>query len=151
MVGADGENPGFVRAVLLREVGRLAMGRIPILGMLLALGNAAMLLANDRRTFHDQLAGTWVVAPAASAGAMRAEVPANVEAIRALEQDYRERTGAWLPIARESEALEQVSGSEQHAWRGGEAWEALGWAPEGGVRGAYWVEVDGERLRVLGA
>lgn len=36
------------------------------------------------------------------------------------------------------------------AWAGGEEWSRLGWAPDGMVRGAYWVEVHGDEVVVVG-
>jgi hypothetical protein len=38
-------------------------------------------------------------------------------------------------------------GEDARLWLGGEDWDTLGWAPDGGlVRGAYWVEVSANGL-----
>ncbi len=66
---ADGSKPGFVRAVLLRNlvlrIINFVIGLVPILGPLanLAIGltNPLMIFAEDRRCLHDHIAGTHVV------------------------------------------------------------------------------------------
>lgn len=61
VVDADGRNPGFLRAYLLREGGRLVLTFIPYIGIMLRLVDLLMITRHDRRTLHDQLAGTFVV------------------------------------------------------------------------------------------
>jgi uncharacterized RDD family membrane protein YckC/type II secretory pathway pseudopilin PulG len=84
--------------------------------------------------------------------AKRSEVPANVDGIVAAERAYHAANGAWLPVSSEAAALTEVSGKSPRDWTGGPDWDALGWAPSGPVRGAYWVEVspDGAEILVRG-
>ncbi|MES2641911.1 MAG: RDD family protein [Myxococcota bacterium] len=84
--------------------------------------------------------------------AKRSEVPANVDGIVAAERAYHAANGAWLPVSNEAAAMAEVSGKAPRDWAGGADWDALGWAPSGTVRGAYWVEVspDGAEILVRG-
>lgn len=62
IVRPDGSAPGFVRGFLLRELAFGLLTGIPVLGQLLALADAALLLAGERRrSLHDVLADTLVV------------------------------------------------------------------------------------------
>lgn len=73
--------------------------------------------------------------------AERSEVPSNVEAIRTAERAYHASFGSYLPVGSAVEADSELSGKTLHPWPGGAEWRNLGWAPDGMVRGAYWVEV----------
>ncbi|GDX81424.1 hypothetical protein LBMAG42_32350 [Deltaproteobacteria bacterium] len=72
--------------------------------------------------------------------AKRSEVPANVDAIRTAEHAYHASYGTYLPVGGADLADTEISGKTQHDWIGGGAWRELGWAPDGKVRGGYWVE-----------
>lgn len=66
---ADGSNPGFVTAVLLRAVVPGILGAIPYLGLLFSLVDACFIFRDDRRCIHDHIAGTIVVKASAAAAA----------------------------------------------------------------------------------
>lgn len=57
----DDSNPGFVRAVLLREVLIAVFALVPVLGGLFALADALFIFSDDRRCLHDHIARTQVV------------------------------------------------------------------------------------------
>jgi len=85
--------------------------------------------------------------------AKRAELPANVDGIKAAQMGYYAAFGTYVPCgsAEEAEAaLLSVSGKAQRPWIGGDCWDTLGWQPDGMVRGFYWVEVaeDGSDFAV---
>lgn len=71
VVTLEGDNPGFVGTVLMREIVYniilSVLGMIPFLGVLISLGAAIALLvmifldSNNRRTLQDMLAKTLVV------------------------------------------------------------------------------------------
>jgi uncharacterized RDD family membrane protein YckC len=61
VVDHDGSNPGFVRAVALRQVVPGLLAGVPILGMLFALVDLLCIFGEERRCLHDWLAGTKVV------------------------------------------------------------------------------------------
>lgn len=68
IVDADGNPPGFSRTVIRREGSRLLLGAVPYVGPLLSLADSLAIYADDRRTLHDHLAGTWVVRARAGSG-----------------------------------------------------------------------------------
>ena len=57
----DGGNPGFVRAVVLRNIVRHLLSAVPILGGLFALADIVAIFGKERRCLHDRIAGTRVV------------------------------------------------------------------------------------------
>ena len=61
---ADGSNPGFVRAVLLRVFAPAVIGQIPLVGVLFALADALFVFRDDRKCIHDHFAKTVVVTEA---------------------------------------------------------------------------------------
>lgn len=86
--------------------------------------------------------------------AKRAEVPGNVDGIKTALLAYDAAFDGFVPAGTraEAEAALRSGGKEPRAWTGGPGWEALGWRPEGPIRGAYWVEVaaDGQDFIVYG-
>lgn len=82
--------------------------------------------------------------------AERAEVQAHVEAIRDAELAWYKSHGNYLAVSSREAARAQGPGEALRPWEGGPDWDALGWAPEGTVRGAYWVEVNGGGFVVRG-
>lgn len=62
IVNFDNEqNPGFVKAVLLRALVPGLVGSIPLLGMIFTIVDACFIFRPDRRCLHDLMAGTKVV------------------------------------------------------------------------------------------
>jgi uncharacterized RDD family membrane protein YckC len=61
IVKLDGQNPGFVSAVLLRSWLGAVISWIPLVGSLYGLVDALFIFRADRRCIHDQIAGTRVV------------------------------------------------------------------------------------------
>ena len=57
----DGGNPGFLRAVVLRNMVRHVLSAVPILGGLFALADILAIFGEERRCLHDRIAGTRVV------------------------------------------------------------------------------------------
>ena len=57
----DGGNPGFLRAVVLRNMVRHLLSAVPILGGLFALADILAIFGKERRCLHDRIAGTRVV------------------------------------------------------------------------------------------
>lgn len=57
----DGENPGFMRAVVLRGIVPALIGTIPAVGILFTLVDALAIFRRDCRCVHDHIAGTIVV------------------------------------------------------------------------------------------
>jgi uncharacterized RDD family membrane protein YckC len=57
----DGGNPGFVRAVVLRNLLPGFFAAIPCCGGLFFLADHLFVLNEDRRCLHDWMAGTKVV------------------------------------------------------------------------------------------
>lgn len=78
------------------------------------------------------------------------ELKKNVDAIRLAELFYHLRHRRYLPVSSEAEALRAAPGAEAVAWLGSEQWDTLGWSAKTPVYGAYWVEVTGDDLRVVG-
>lgn len=82
--------------------------------------------------------------------AKRAEVPANVDGIRiailAYEAAFDVLPESIPPTPRSVEQLDMSA----VPWGWPEAFEELGWAPDGEVRGTYWVEIDGDDFEVHG-
>jgi uncharacterized RDD family membrane protein YckC len=62
IVRPDGGAPGFVRGFLMRELLLGLLTLVPVLGPLLALADAVLLVAGERRrSLHDVLADTLVI------------------------------------------------------------------------------------------
>jgi uncharacterized RDD family membrane protein YckC len=57
----DGSNPGFVGAVLLRNVVPGMIGSLPCVGPIFSLADILYIFGEDRRCLHDHIAGTRVV------------------------------------------------------------------------------------------
>ena len=57
----DGSPPGFVVAVLLREIVNLIICCIPLVGTIYALVDALFVFRPDSRCLHDHIASTGVV------------------------------------------------------------------------------------------
>lgn len=62
VIRVDGRLPGFARGFLLRELVPMVLGAIPVIGMIFAVVDGAMLLwTGRRRSLHDELADTLVL------------------------------------------------------------------------------------------
>ena len=67
--------------------------------------------------------------------AQRAEVPTNIEGIRVAAVAYRAENGT---INSESVTRPDANpGNRLRPWKGGPQFDALGWRPDGEVRGSY--------------
>ncbi len=83
--------------------------------------------------------------------AKRAEVPANVDGLKTAELAYDAAFDEFVPVRAHPRRPEHL-GKEPVPWHGNPDFEMLGWAPDGDVRGTYWVEVspDGSDFTVFG-
>ncbi len=61
IVDMAGQNPGFVKAFLLRSVVPGIIGAVPLLGPFFSLADPLFIFREDRRCLHDLIAGTKVV------------------------------------------------------------------------------------------
>jgi uncharacterized RDD family membrane protein YckC len=61
IVDMAGQNPGFVKAFLLRSLVPGIIGAVPFLGPFFSLADPLFIFREDRRCLHDQIAGTKVV------------------------------------------------------------------------------------------
>ena len=66
----------------------------------------------------------------------RGEVPTNVDAIKTPELAYHDAHGAYIAVPFAPRELEQLD-KDPVAWSTSDPWTALGWRPDGAVRGAY--------------
>lgn len=57
----DGSNPGFLRAVVLRNIVPFLISLLPILGALFSLADILSIFGEERRCLHDLIANTKVV------------------------------------------------------------------------------------------
>ena len=75
--------------------------------------------------------------------AKRAEVPGAVAGIKAAMLAYDAAHDGVLACGSRDEAEGSVrhDGKVARPWQGASCWTEIGWAPDGDVRGAYWVEV----------
>jgi type II secretory pathway pseudopilin PulG len=75
--------------------------------------------------------------------AKRAEVPGNVEGLKAAELAYDAAYDRYVPCGSREEAEGAVGKELRDApeFRVSGCWQQLGWRPDGPIRGAYWVEV----------
>ncbi len=69
-----------------------------------------------------------------------AEVRQNVNAIKTAQAAYKASHGSFLPAGPHPRSLESLS-PRPADWTSGSAFDALGWSPDGRVRGTYQVEV----------
>ncbi|MBM4365704.1 MAG: RDD family protein [Deltaproteobacteria bacterium] len=83
--------------------------------------------------------------------AKRAEVPDNLDSIRAAEGTYFMEKGRYLAASSEAEATASGAGKEEHDFPFDPGWIALEWHPGGQVRGVYWVELTPEGFAAYGA
>ena len=83
--------------------------------------------------------------------AKRAEVPANVDGLKTAEMGYHAAFDEYVAVEPHPRRPEFL-GKESAPWRGNKDFDELGWAPDGDVRGTYWVEVspDGSDFTVFG-
>ena len=80
--------------------------------------------------------------------AKRSEVAVSVNAIKAAEGAFEAQYDHYLPVPMHPAAL---PGKRQVPWAGGNAaFQQLGWAPNGAVRGQYSVTTVGHGIHVLG-
>ena len=89
--------------------------------------------------------------------AKRAEVPSTVEAIRTAQLAHQASFERFIPCGSELDAHGSIARSGGKSVRdfnpeGDPCWDAMGWGPDGQIRGAYWVEVatDGGNFTVTG-
>lgn len=82
--------------------------------------------------------------------AKRAEVPVNVDAIRSAELAYAARYGTYVAAGDTAAFGTNLPGKFQVPWRGDLGWTALGWAPDGEVRGEYLVTLTATGFEVAG-
>ena len=86
-----------------------------------------------------------------STRAKRAELPQNVDSLRTAQLVYESAYGEFVPCSSEATAMsniERLGGKGQHPFNPSDhpCWKVLDWAPDGLIRGEYWVEVtDGGR------
>lgn len=84
--------------------------------------------------------------------AKRAEVPTNVDGIKVALLAYDAAFDSFVAAPAAPRALDQLT-KEAVPWVSNPGFTQLGWAPDGDVRGVYWVEVnaDGSDFVVYGA
>ncbi len=90
---------------------------------------------------------------AASVEAQRAEVPSYVDGIKTAELAYDAAFDGFVPASSRAAAEREISGGagkEPRPWVDEAGFLAMGWRPDGAVRGAYWVEVQGSDYTVHG-
>lgn len=80
--------------------------------------------------------------------AQRAELAGNVDGIKTAELMYDAMNDGFVAVGHPPGRSE--IGADPRTWLGGADWQTLGWAPDGDVRGAYWVEVSGYDFVVHG-
>ena len=73
--------------------------------------------------------------------AKRAEVPSNVDGIKTAELAYEASFDTF--VEETSFKPESAVNKTQRSWTGG-AFDTLGWAPDGDVRGSYKAELNGQ-------
>jgi len=76
----------------------------------------------------------------------RAELPSNLDGVFTAELAYDAAFDEILACGSPTRARAIIAASPKapRPWEGGDCWERLGWAPDGQVRGAYWVEVSAD-------
>jgi len=80
--------------------------------------------------------------------AKRSEVPGNMDGIKIAMLAYESAHGemTFEPLPRP----DATPGKNAREWRHGSGFDALGWAPEGPVRGSYSVRSVGSEFRITG-
>jgi type IV pilus assembly protein PilA len=80
--------------------------------------------------------------------AKRAEVPGNVDGIKTAVLAYESINGKVVtePVPRP----DGFPGRRARAWRKGSKFDALGWAPDGDVRGSYTIHSEGKDFKITG-
>lgn len=78
----------------------------------------------------------------------RTEVVFNVDAVRVAQITYQDVFGDFVACSSASEARAEVT-MQRHPFVDKPCWRTLSWLPDD-VRGAYWVEVQGEDFTVHG-
>ena len=76
---------------------------------------------------------------------MRAELPANLNGIRTAELAYEAAFDTFIPASIYPAPLSK--GSKEWISSSSGGFLILGWAPDGDVRGAYWVETNANDFR----
>jgi hypothetical protein len=90
---------------------------------------------------------------AMSMKAERAEVPSNVDGIKTAQLAYDAAFDGFVDASSRAEAEREISGGagrEPRPWGHDPGFNTIGWRPDGDVRGAYWVEVQGNDFTVHG-
>ena len=82
--------------------------------------------------------------------AKRAEVPANVDGIKTAQLAYDAAFDTFVHIPEPWPRPVGALGRSQVRWDPGSDFDTLGWAPDGQVRGTYWVVVHGDDFEVHG-
>jgi hypothetical protein len=80
--------------------------------------------------------------------AKRSELVSNVNGIKISELSYDAMNDGFVAVGHPP-GLGEL-GEEPRRWMGGADWVTLNWAPDGDVRGVYWVEVSGDDFVVHG-
>jgi Tfp pilus assembly protein PilE len=73
--------------------------------------------------------------------AQRAEVPTNIDGIRAAAVAYQTAHGRIM--AEDIPRPDAFPGNRERPWKTGTRFDALGWEPEGTVRGSYSISTTG--------
>jgi len=83
--------------------------------------------------------------------ALHADVLVNLETLQQAQRAHHASVGAFVSCEDAApRPLAQV-GRASRPWTGGVCWDELGWAPDGDVRGTYWVDVQDDAFTVHGA
>ena len=83
--------------------------------------------------------------------AKRAEVPGHVSGIKTAQVGYDAAFDEFVPCPDATPRELWMLDGNPYPWMGDDCWWDLGWAPDGDVRGTYWVEVSGYDFTVYGA
>jgi len=82
--------------------------------------------------------------------AKRAEVPANVDGLRTAQRAYDAAFDAYVEIPTPVPRPISELGPEAVDWPWETGFDTLGWAPDGQVRGTYWVTTTPDGFEVHG-
>ncbi len=132
------------------ELSRLSVRPDRIL--LVALGALGLYLTPRALCFVWSGGGSWRSGRCVNMTirAMRSEAWENVEGIRTAQLAYAAAFDQYVdcrePTPRPVAALTR----KPSPWVNRPCWEALGWKPDGDVRGTYWIEVGGGSFTVHG-
>lgn len=83
--------------------------------------------------------------------AKRSEVPSNVSGIKTSQIAYESAFDEFVACPDATPRDVWMLDGNPYPWMGDDCWRELGWAPDGDVRGTYWVEVSGYDFTVYGA